>query len=269
MGLVKLIRSNKMLKRTIKTDLKVPVKNHSIKKTSSNTSRIDRPTIKNITPITSCILSLIFATSNQFSLASEFDILAEDEPRTSYLIDDASVLSRTSRDDINNRLSDLYQRTGYKLVVVTVRKLEFDPDVFGFSEKLFNKWYKSNQSSKNGLLLVVTAGKDGALVGGDSFMKSLGEDLVDSVVSDNIAVFTEEEKFNEATLSSIERITAVLNGKDDPGAPQRSKSVRKRTYKTREETDRVKPVTGAIVITLLIIAFVVPMLQFYGYVGKD
>merc|ERR1739845_209189 len=96
-------------------------------------------------------------------------------------------------------------------------------------------------------------GKDGALVGGDSFMKSLGEDLVDSVVSDNISVFTEEEKFNEATLSSIERITAVLNGKDDPGAPQRSKNIRKRTYKTREETDRVKPVTGVIVITLLII----------------
>lgn len=195
--------------------------------------------------------------------------MAEDEPKTSYYIDDASVLSRTSRDAINNKLTDLFQSTGYKLTVATVRKLEFDPDVYAFSEKLFNKWHKSDPGSKNGLLLVVTAGKDGALVGGDSFMKSLGEDLVDSVVSENIAVFTEEEKFNEATLSSVERIVAVLNGKADPGAPQRSRSVRKRTYKTKEETNRVKPVTGAIVITLLLIAFVVPMLQFYGYVGKD
>jgi len=122
---------------------------------------------------------------------------------------------------------------------------------------------------KNGILLVVTASKDGALVGGDSLTEKIGDDLIDSVVADNIPVFTEEEKFNEAVLSSVERIVNVLTGKNDPGAPQRSKVIRKRTYKTKEETDRVKPVTGAIVITLLVIAFVVPMLQFYGYVGED
>jgi len=258
--------ANKVKNSHLKTKI-----NYQILRRISNPGKLENITVfrKSSGLTFNWILSLIFASTTNMSLASEFDLLAEDEPRNSYYIDDASVLSRTLRDEINNTLSDLFQKTGFKLVVATVRKLEFDPDVFGFSEKLFSKWHKSNQGSKNGLLLVVTTGKDGALVGGDSFMKSLGEDLVDSVVSDNITVFTEKEKFNEAVLSSVERIVAVLNGKDDTGAPQRSKSVRKRTYKTKEETDRIKPVTGAIVITLLLIAFIVPMLQFYGYVSKE
>jgi uncharacterized membrane protein YgcG len=202
-------------------------------------------------------------------IASEFDFLAEEEPKTAFYFDDASVLSRTSRDEINEKLSDINKRSGFKLVVATIRKLEFDPDVFSFTEKVFNKWHKSDGGEKNGLLLLVTSGKEGALVGGNAFMKALGDDLIDSVVGDNIPIFTEEEKFNEAAMSSINRIVAVLDGKDDPGAPQRANNNRKRTYKTKEETDRVKPVTGPVVITLLFIAFVVPMLQFYGYVSKD
>merc|ERR1711939_1230651 len=136
-------------------------------------------------------------------------------------------------------------------------------------EKVFSKWNKAGGSKKSGLLVIVTSSKDGALVGGDSFIESVGDDLIDSVQGDNIPILAEEEKFNEAVLSSVNRVVAVLDGKGDPGAPQRVENTRKRTYKTKEETDRVKPVTGTIVLTLLLIAFVVPMLQYYGYVSKD
>lgn len=215
------------------------------------------------------LIATMVLTPAYSAIASEFDILAENEPKATFYIDDASALSRTARDEINNKLSDLEKRTGYKLIVATTRKLDFDPDAFSFSEKVFGNWHKSNEGDKSGLLLVVTTGKDGALVGGDSFIKAVGDDLIDSVVGENIPVLTEEEKFNEAALSSIDRIIAAIDGKDDPQAPQRTNYTRKRTYKTKDETDRVKPVTGTIVITLLLIAFVVPMLQFYGYVSKD
>jgi uncharacterized membrane protein YgcG len=161
------------------------------------------------------------------------------------------------------------ERTGYKTLVVTTRKLEFNPDVLTFSEKVFRKWRKSEGGDKIGLLVLVTTTKEGALIGGESFVEALGDDVIDSVQGDNIPIFAEQEKFNEAVLSSINRVVAVLEGKEDPGAPQRIDNTRKRTYKTKEETDRVKPVTGTIVLTLLLIAFVVPMLQYYGYVSKD
>merc|ERR1719188_543342 len=184
-------------------------------------------------------------------VASEFDFLAEEEPKKAFYFDDANVLSRTSKDEINEKLSEINKRSGFKLVVATIRKHKFDG------------------GEKNGLLLLVTSGKEGALVGGNAFKKALGDDLIYSVIEDNIPIFTEKEKFNEAAMSSINRIVAVLDDKNDPGAPQRASNNRKRTYKTKEETDRVKPVTGPVVITLLLIAFVVPMLQFYGYVSKD
>merc|ERR1711904_403989 len=124
--------------------------------------------------------------------ASEFDILAENEPKTTFLIDDAAVLSRTTRDEIDNKLSDLQTNSGYKLVLVTTRKLEFDPDAFTFSDKIFGKWHKSDGGDKNGLLLLVTAGKDGAIVGGNPFSEALGDELVDSIIGDTIPYYTEE-----------------------------------------------------------------------------
>merc|ERR1712190_307923 len=214
-------------------------------------------------------ISSNISIASESSLPSNESFVFEDEPLKSYLIDDASVLSRIARDEINNKLFNLEKRSGYKLVVAIKRKLEFEPDVFTFLEKLFDKWYKSNDGDKNGLLLIVTSVKDGALVGGKSFIEAIGDDLVDSIVGENIPIFTEKEMFNEAAISPVNRVIANLTGKNDPGAPLRVINERKRTYKTKEETDRVKPVTGAIVVTLLLIAFVVPMLQFYGYVSKD
>lgn len=78
-----------------------------------------------------------------------------------------------------------------------------------------------------------------------------------------------EEKYNEAVTSSLRRIEAVLQGKEDPGGPERKDNTRRRTYRTKEETDKSKTVTTTVVATLLLIAFVVPMLQFYGYVSRD
>ena len=44
------------------------------------------------------------------------------------------------------------------------------------------------------------------------FSQAVGDSLVDSVVSDNIPIFTEEEKFNEAVSSIVKRVEAKLTG---------------------------------------------------------
>lgn len=43
-------------------------------------------------------------------------------------------------------------------------------------------------------------------------LQAIGDNLVDSVVSDNIPIFTEEEKFNEAVSSIVKRVEAKLTG---------------------------------------------------------
>lgn len=54
-------------------------------------------------------------------------------------------------------------------------------------------------------------------------------------------------------------------GKEDPGPPVRDSGERKRTYRTKGETDKSKGVTGTIVAALLGIAFIVPMVQYWNY----
>lgn len=40
---------------------------------------------------------------------------------------------------------------------------------------------------------------------------------MDSIVSDNIPIWTEEERYNQTVLSSVDRIEAQLNGQKVPG----------------------------------------------------
>lgn len=81
-------------------------------------------------------------------------------------------------------------------------------------------WYPEAASDKKGVLLVVTSSKEGAVTGGKAFVAAVGDDLIDSIVSDNIPIFTEEEKYNQTVVSSVERLEAKLNDQPVPGAAQ-------------------------------------------------
>lgn len=55
-----------------------------------------------------------------------------------------------------------------------------------------------------------------------TLLQAIGDGLVDSVVSDNIPIFTEAEKFNEAVSSIVKRVDAKLTGaqSNSPRLPQ-------------------------------------------------
>ena len=178
------------------------------------------------------------------------------------------MLNKTTKKSVGDDLRELERTSGYRLEVATVRKLEFESDAFAFGDKLIFKWFPGD-SDKRGVLLVVTATKDGALTGGKAFMGAVGDDLIDSVVGENVSILTEEEKYNEAVRSSVDRVVAKISGKEVPAAPQRADRVRKRNFKTKAETNATKPATATIVATLLLIAFVVPMLQYFGYTNDN
>lgn len=204
------------------------------------------------------------------ALATEFDVINTSTPSLNYLIDDANVLNKTTKKSVNDRLYKLETETGYRVEVVTVRKLEFETDSFAFGDKILARWYPDkSDADKKGILIVVTTAKDGAIIGGPSFMQKVGDSMVDSVLSDNIPVLTEQEKFNETITSSIKRLEASIIGSKDPGAPQRPDENRSRTYKTRQETDKSRNVFATIVLVLLGISVIVPMLQYWGYTSKE
>jgi len=211
--------------------------------------------------------ALQFGTLADVAQAGEFDVISDAAP-TSYVIDDAGVLSKASQKSIIGTLRQLEADTGFKLDVVTIRKLVFTPDPFDFADQVIENWYPTVEEGNNvGVLLVATSTKEGALVGGPGFMGNIPDELIDSLVSEQIPFLTEEERYNEAVLSSIKRIEASLSGKEDPGAIVRGSQERKSNFKTKEETDAKRGKFAGVIIGLLVIATAVPMIQYYGYVG--
>jgi hypothetical protein len=51
------------------------------------------------------------------------------------------------------------------------------------------------------------------------FVEAVGDELIDSIITTNIPIFTEEEKYNQTVLSTVERLEAKLLGNPVPGEP--------------------------------------------------
>ncbi|CAN1232838.1 UPF0603 protein At1g54780, chloroplastic [Linum perenne] len=202
-------------------------------------------------------------------LASEFDVINEGPPKSSYVVDDAGVLSRVTKTDLRNLLSDLESRKNFKINFVTVRKLTSKADAFEYADQLLEKWYPTVEEGNNkGIVVLVTSQKEGAITGGPAFVQAVGETVLDATVSENLPVLATDEKYNEAVFSSAKRLVAAIDGLPDPGGPVVKVDKRESNFKTKQETDEKRGQFTLVVGGLLVIAFVVPMAQYFAYVSR-
>ncbi|KAJ4719521.1 hypothetical protein OWV82_007489 [Melia azedarach] len=210
---------------------------------------------------------LLYSGGN--ALASEFDVLNEVPPKDAYVVDDAGVLSRVTRSDLKQLLSDLESRKNFHINFITVRKLTSKADAFEYADQVLEKWYPSVEEGNNkGIVVLITSQKEGAVTGGPAFIQAVGENILDATVSENLPVLATEEKYNEAVYSTAKRLVAAIDGLPDPGGPQAKENKRESNFKSREETEEKRGQFSLVVGGLLVIAFVVPMAQYYAYVSK-
>ncbi|KAF2316899.1 hypothetical protein GH714_042240 [Hevea brasiliensis] len=147
-------------------------------------------------------------------------------PKDSYVVDDASVLSRVTKSDLRQLLSDLEARKNFKINFITVRKLTSKADAFEYADQILEKWYPTVEEGNNkGIVVLVTSQKEGAVTGGPGFVQAVGESVLDSTVSENLPVLATEEKYNEAVFSSAKRLVAAIDGLPDLGDPS-SRTIR-------------------------------------------
>ena len=226
--------------------------------------------VKNFAIATTLATTLSLGAVTSDAKAGEIEILATPAPTAGYIVDDAGLMSRSTATAVNKTLKELEDATGFHVNVITVRKLVFETDPFAFGDKVLETWYPTvEEGNDKGNLLLVKSTKDGALVGGPKFLKQVGDPLIDSVLTSNYGINLEQEKYNEALTSSVKRIAAVLEGKDDPGPPAKFEAQKGSNFKTKSETSEKRDVFANVVIGLLVISFVVPMLQYAGYVVGD
>ncbi|CAI7907003.1 unnamed protein product [Closterium sp. NIES-53] len=121
--------------------------------------------------------------------ADEFAILRSPPPLESHYYDDANVLSRITRSDIKKLLTDLEERTGYHIDAVTLRKIAGKGDVFELADKILESWYPTvEEGDKRGVVLLVTSQKEGAVAGGPTFIETIGDEVFEGIVSENLPV---------------------------------------------------------------------------------
>lgn len=201
--------------------------------------------------------------------ASEFDILNGGPPAETFVADDAGVINRVTKTDIKRLLSDLENRKGYHINCVTLRKLTSKADAFEFADQVLERWYPSVEEGNNkGVVLLVTTQKEGAVTGGPAFIQAVGDNILEGVVSENLPVLATDEKYNEAIFSATKRLAAAIDGLPDPGGPKFQDTKKGSNYKTKKETEEKRGQFTTVVGGLLVIAFVVPMAQYYAYVSK-
>lgn len=214
-------------------------------------------------------LNFVPASALSSAIASEFDVLRDGPPTESYVVDDAGVLSRVTKSDLKRLLSDLESRKNLRVNFVTVRKLTSKADAFEYADQVLEKWYPTLEEGKNkGILVLITSQKEGAITGGPEFIQAVGDTVLDATVSENLPVLATEEKYNEALYSSAKRLVAAIDGLPDPGGPQFKDNKRESNFKSKEETEEKRGQFTLVVGGLLVIAFVVPMAQYYAYVSK-
>ena len=189
---------------------------------------------------------------------------------STWIVDDAGLISRINEGKITDRFKDLAQATGNEVRFVTVHRLDYGETPATFADALMEKWFPDAESRANQTILVLDDVTNGAaLKVGNTSAEMLSTDIASSVVDETIAIpLRQGNKYNQALLTASDRLVAVLSGEADPGPPAEVTSFElESTFASAEETEENRGNATVIVIGFLVAATVIPMATYYIYLA--
>lgn len=188
---------------------------------------------------------------------------------STWVIDQAQVLSVINKGKINQTLDNLAKSTGNEVRLVTFHRLDYGETPESFAKGLFERWFPTPEAQAHQTLLVLDNVTNGTAIHTGTEVKSiLPDEIAASIASETIQVpLRKGNNYNQAFLDASDRLVTVLAGRPDPGPPpQEEVALVESTYKTAEETDAAS--ATYIVIGLLIAATVIPMVTYFWYQGQ-
>jgi len=216
-----------------------------------------------------CIATLLtiggwFAAPAQATGVYDLPVLSAED--TTFIIDDADVLSPINETKLVTELEQVFEKTGTKVRFVTLRHFNYGETATSFTNSLFEKWFPTPEAEANEVLVVLdTVTNDAAIRVGNGAKSELDDSIADSVVKDTLGFFLRQgDKYNQAFLAVEERLATVLSGQEDPGAPQVAETTTfESNFATAEETESERNNYVTIVAVLLIAATVIPMATYF------
>ena len=179
------------------------------------------------------------------------------------ILDDADVFSRASRSELTSRLQDLAaDRVDAR--VVTLRRLDYGLNLDGFGEELLAQW-SSSGSEPLLLLLIETQNKRASIAADASLQSQLPEALLTSTARTTMSVpLREGDRYRQATLDGINRLSTVLGGGEDPGPPAEIvRTTLPTNIPTQEETESSNATTW--IVVLLVLGTIIPMATWWVF----
>lgn len=189
---------------------------------------------------------------------------------STWVVDEANIISRINENKISSRLSNLAATTGNEVRLVTIHHFDYGDTIQSFTDKLFERWYSTPEEQANQTLLVLDeVTKTVGIRVGDGAATLLTDDIATSVAQETVLFpLLEGDKYNQSFLAASDRLGAVLSGQPDPGPPNFDDSFdSESTFASAEETAENRGNSTVILVVLLVLATVIPMATYFWYVG--
>lgn len=186
------------------------------------------------------------------------------EPPSARVLDDADVLSISSRTDIERQL-DQFGDDRVDARLVTVSRLDYGLTLPELSRQLLERWSSAPGGDARLLLLIDSQTKSAAIAASAALERQLPPDLLRSTARTTMAQpLREGNRYRQATVAGLERLATVLRGGEDPGEPQPSEEAAVvSNIPSHEETVESNGFTW--VVVLLVVGSVVPMLTWWVF----
>ncbi|MEB3126351.1 MAG: TPM domain-containing protein [Synechococcales bacterium] len=194
-----------------------------------------------------------------------YDIPQLASGQSTWVLDQAEVLSRVSENQLTTSLNNLVNQTGQEVRFVTIRRLDYGETIQGITDKLFDKWFPTPESQANQTLVVLDNLTNNAAVHvGSEAARLVTESIAKSIVEETMMIPLQQgDKYNQAVLEAGDRLIAVLSGQPDPGPPVVNTIAAESTFTKAEDTDDANATLW--VVGLVIAATVIPMATYFWY----
>mmetsp|Transcript_28598 Transcript_28598/g.68319 ORF Transcript_28598/g.68319 Transcript_28598/m.68319 type:complete len:265 (-) Transcript_28598:596-1390(-) len=181
------------------------------------------------------------------------------------IVDESGNLTKSSISYIEKNLQKVKDLNGNQVYFVSIRSLPFEQSAFGYAKEIFEKW---NLTQKDVVVVLVNKiAKAGIYYGGE--VQVLTPDTTLSIGEETYTFKAKEEQYSSAAIDVSNRLVSILSNKGDPGPPISNLEDNSSKFKSAKATEQKRSKYVAIIIVLLIIAFVVPMVQFFYYVKDE
>ncbi len=188
---------------------------------------------------------------------------------STHVLDEAHVLSRASSQEIE-RVLQTFGDERVDAKVITVAKLDYGLSLHQLGEDLLDQWGRpegnaDGEGPSRLLLLIDSQTRSTAVVASKSLAGRLPAELLESTAESTMATpLRTADRYRQATLDALSRLSTVLSGGEDPGEPavEEAPAVVS-NIPSKEDTESSHAFTW--VVVLLAVGTVVPMVTWWVF----